>query len=92
MMSDIIVMIILNFDWDVVTVTIIMLRFADLRTLLMLFLIKIKFSVLTTVIHVIIRCLFLYVVTFCNVIMIFNLMFWTVIHVKTFRLFLSAAV
>jgi len=37
--------------------TIMMLRFTDLRTLLMLFLIKIESSVLTTVIDVIIRCL-----------------------------------
>ncbi len=37
--------------------TIMMLRFADLKTLLMLFLIEIESSVLTTVIDVIIRCL-----------------------------------
>ncbi len=55
--SDMIVMIMLNFNWDIIMMTIMMLRFADLKTLLMLFLIKIKFSVLTTVIDVIIRCL-----------------------------------
>jgi len=38
-------------------VTIIILRFADLRELLMLYLIEIEFNVLTIVINVIIRCL-----------------------------------
>ncbi len=56
-MSDRVVMIMLNFNWDIVTVTIIMLRFADLRELLMLYLIEIEFNVLTIVINVIIRCL-----------------------------------
>jgi len=55
--SDRVVMIMLNFNCDIVTVTIMMLRFADLRTLLMLFLIEIEFSVLTTVVDIIIRCL-----------------------------------
>ncbi len=47
----------LNFDWDIVTVTIIMLRFVNLRILLMLFLIEIESSVLTIVVDVIIRYL-----------------------------------
>ena len=55
--SDMTVLTMLNFNWDKVTVTIMMLRFTDLRTLLMLFLIEIESNVLTTVIDVIIRCL-----------------------------------
>jgi len=88
--SDIIIMIMLNFDWDIVMMTIMMLRVADLKTLLMLFLIEIKSNVLTTVINVIIRHLFLYDKMFCNVVVIFDLIFWTVIYIKVFRLFLSA--
>ncbi len=52
-----IVITMLNFDWDIVTVIIMMLRFTDLRTLLMLFFIEIKSNILITVIDVIIRCL-----------------------------------
>ncbi len=58
--SGIVIMTMLNFDWDIVMMTIMMLRFADLRTLLMLFLIEIESSVLTTVIDVIIRCVYIY--------------------------------
>ena len=55
--SDMIVMTMLNFDWDIVMIIIMMLSFADLKTLLMLFLIEIESSVLTTVVDVIRRCL-----------------------------------
>ncbi len=57
MISDMIVMTMLIFDCDIVTVAIMMLRFADLRVLLMLFLIEIESKVFTTVFSVIIRCL-----------------------------------
>jgi len=61
-----IVMTMLNFDWDIVTVTIMMLRFADLRTLLMLFLIEIKSSVLTTFVDVIVSISIECSVSWCN--------------------------